>query len=241
MRSRIFYTDKYIEIAQNIKRFLNRQKNFLARANIESTRATGDAIQNIISEGFQTLLGKACTECITKLGRRAMGDVTFKDPDGICYAVDVKTHRIDTHFNMPNLTSVERLASFYESDKNCFVILLVTYAISGMKVKVSNVLFVPIEFLGWDCLTVGALGRGQIQIRNSNTISLNPQYSRKDWMLEFCERLFKFYPKERTKIAKSIARFHAVQSAWLAKADTWTAPPVEPRKVIETSGTETPT
>lgn len=39
-----------------------------------------------------------------------MADIAFKDRDDFYYVVDVKTHREDTKFNMPNLTSVERLA-----------------------------------------------------------------------------------------------------------------------------------
>ena len=33
--------------------------------------------------------------------------------------------------------------------------------------------FVPIELLDWSCLTLGALGWGQIQIANSNNIVIN--------------------------------------------------------------------
>ncbi len=72
--------------------------------------------------------------------------------------IDVKTHRTDTRFNMPNLTSVERLTRFYQDDKNYFVVLLVSYTVSGTALKVSGVRFVPIEFLMWECLTIGALG-----------------------------------------------------------------------------------
>ncbi len=46
-----------------------------------------------------------------------MADLAFQDQQGFYYVVDVKTHRTDTKFNMPNLTSVERLARFYEDDK----------------------------------------------------------------------------------------------------------------------------
>jgi hypothetical protein len=78
---------------------------------------------------------------------------------------------------------------------------------------------VPIEFLGWDCLTIGALGWGQIQIANSNYITVNPQYSRKEWMLELCDVLLEFYPKEITKINDRIGYFKQVQELWLAKPD----------------------
>jgi hypothetical protein len=234
MRSEIFYTDRYLQIQETVKKFLNAQEDFLSPRTVGSTRAVGDAIQDILSEGFQKLLGDVCGECSTDFARRAMADVAFTDPAGIYYVVDVKTHRTDTKFNMPNLTSVERLARFYESDSNCFVVLFVSYTIEGSRVVISEVRFVPIEFLGWDCLTIGALGWGQIQIANSNYIALKPQYSRKAWMLEMCDALLQFYPKEIAKIGKRIGRFEQVKGFWTNKADVWVAEPVEKPKTIRT-------
>lgn len=119
---------------------------------------------------------------------------------------------------MPNLTSVERLARFYEDDKNYFVILVVAYNIRGTHVEVDKVHFVPIEFLSWDCLTIGALGWGQIQIANSNRIDIAPQ-SRKKWMIELCDTLFEFYPAEISKIKERTDYFRKVKERWLAKED----------------------
>ena len=87
-----------------------------------------------------------------------MADLAFTDNEGFYTVVDVKTHREDTKLNMPNLTSVERLARFYESDSIIFCLILVRYAIQGTKVTATEVTFTPIEFLSWECLTVGALG-----------------------------------------------------------------------------------
>jgi hypothetical protein len=69
---------------------------------------------------------------------------------------------------MPNLTSVERLARFYGDNKNYFVLLLVSYKTEGEQLVFGNCIFSPIEYLDWSCLTLGALGWGQIQIANSN-------------------------------------------------------------------------
>lgn len=135
--------------------------------------------------------------------------------------VDVKTHREDTRFNMPNLTSVERLARFYESDTNVFSLILVRYSIEGTRVTASEVLFSPIEFLDWDCLTVGALGWGQIQIANSNDVRVIDKYSRREWMLELCEAMSEFYPREIGKIQERITRFNAVRDYWESKDDVW--------------------
>lgn len=199
--------------------FLNAQEDFLSANTINSPRAVGDALQTLLEQNFDKLLGEACAEYSASFARRAMADLAFRDAQGCYYIVDVKTHRTDTKFNMPNLTSVERLARFYEDDANYFVLLLVSYHIEDTKVAVTGVKFVPIEFLDWECLTIGALGWGQIQIANSNRVKINTNYSRKKWMLELCDVLLQFYPKEIAKIGLRIEHFEKVKEFWLKKAE----------------------
>ena len=150
-----------------------------------------------------------------------MADIAFKDKEDFYCIVDVKTHREDTKFNMPNLTSVERLSRFYEDDMNIFSLIMVKYVVEENRARATEVSFGPIEFLGWDCLTVGALGWGQIQIANSNFIRMNHGYSRKKWMLNLCEIMFDFYPKEIQKIQERIGRFQEVKRHWEQKTDIW--------------------
>jgi hypothetical protein len=219
MKSKIFSTRKYKEISKRTKDFLNSHADFLSESTAQSTRATGDAIEGILGENFQTILGDVCAEYSANFARRAMADLAFKDKQDIYYVVDVKTHREETKFNMPNLISVERLARFYEDDSNYFVLLFVKYRIEDIHVSISDVLFVPIEFLDWDCLTVGALGWGQIQIANSNYIEVNPRYSLKKWMLELCDIMLEFYPKEVGKIQTRIEYFQRVNKLWKSKSE----------------------
>jgi len=219
MKSKIFHSATYQEIENKIIKMMNSQEDFLSDTSTSSPRAAGDAIQSILSENFESILGENCGEYNSTFARRAMADIAFTDKNKLYYVVDVKTHRIDTHFNMPNLTSVERLTRFYEDDNNYFVILNVAYHIDGTKVNVTTVNFVPIEFLSWDCLTIGALGWGQIQIANSNNIQINPQYSRKKWMIKFCNVMLDFYPKEILKIDKRIKHFQKVKNIWEAKIE----------------------
>ncbi len=185
MRSPLFHTGRYIAAQDRIKAFLNAQERFLSGRTASSTRAVGDAIQEVLSSDFRTIVGQdICVNYSPQFARRAMADMAFEDPEGAYYVVDVKAHRLSTAFNMPNLTSVERLARFYEDDGNYFVVLMVTYEIDGLRVAVEEVTFVPIEFLDWGCLTIGALGWGQIQIANSNNVLVQPGYSRKSWMID---------------------------------------------------------
>src|SRR5256885_7967528 len=192
-KSLIFSGDVYRTIEAGILELVNAQADFLSAKTSASPRAVGDALQGIISENCSGVLGAFCSKYSAAFARRAMADLAFEDKEGFYYVVDVKSHREDTHFNMPNLTSVERLTRFYEDDKNYFVVLMVRYRIEGTKVIATAAHFVPIEFLAWECLTVGALGWGQIQIANANTITVRDGFSRKKWMIELCDIMLEFY------------------------------------------------
>jgi hypothetical protein len=219
-KSSLFYSDKHAEIQDRIRDFLNAQDAFLSASTVGNTRAVGDAIQDILSNHFQTILGShACINYSSQFARRAMADLAFEDADGFYYVVDVKTHRLSTKFNMPNLTSVDRLARFYEDTNNYFVLLMVSYDLEDLRVEIEEVRFVPIEFLAWDCLTIGALGWGQIQIANSNFVKINNNYSRKQWMIEMCDVLMDFYPREIAKINKRLDRFRKLKDEWLKRSD----------------------
>lgn len=216
-KSKIFHTGQYKKIEKRIRDALNGQPDFLLLQTIDKPRAVGDAIESILAENFASILGNLCKEYSSQFARRAMADFAFSDKDDLYYIVDVKTHRLDTKFNMPNLSSVERLSRFYEDDANYFVVLKVDYRVDNLNLIVDKVLFVPIEFLSWDCLTLGALGWGQIQIANSNNVVVSPSNKRKDWMIEMCDNILDFYPKEILKIEERIDHFRKVKEYWEGK------------------------
>jgi len=218
-KSKIFYTDTYKELEKEIADFLNKQTDFLSPRTIDSPRAVGDAIEGILVENFGTILGDLAKEYSAAFARRAMADCAFSDKDDFYYVVDVKTHRLDTKFNMPNLTSVERLSRFYEDDKNYFVVLKVDYRIEIPNLIIEKITFTPIEFLSWNCLTLGALGWGQIQIANANNVNFIPHNERKNWMIEMCDNLLEFYPKEILKINKRIDHFKKIKEYWQNKKE----------------------
>ena len=216
-QSKIFCTNTYKKLEEKIKKFLNKQPDFLSPSTIDSPRAVGDAIENILVDKFGEILGNLAKTYSSEFARRSMPDMAFTDKDDFYYVVDVKTHRLDTKFNMPNLTSVKRLSKFYEDDKNYFVVLKIDYKLRNLKVVIKKVTFVPLEFLSWDCLTLGALGWGQIQIANANIVTVKSKNRRKDWMIEMCDNLLNFYPKEIRKIHKRIDHFDGVKEYWRSK------------------------
>jgi hypothetical protein len=188
---------------------------------INSPRAIGDAVQDFMENNIaQCLPQKLVTNVNASFARRSMADLAFEDTTGNYYIVDVKTHNLGTNFNMPNLTSVERLAKYYSDMKNYFVLLLVSYIINDANIlHFDKCHFLPIEHLDWGCLTLGALGWGQIQIANSNIIKINTHNTRKNWMLQLCDALDLFYPNEITKIVRRIDHFKGIRKFWENQPD----------------------
>lgn len=188
---------------------------------LDSPRSVGDAVEsymkdcglrNILWQNFQIKLDDS-------FGRRAMADMAFEDSNGNKYYVDVKTHNLATDFNMPNLTSVKRINDFYESDKNHFCILIVSYYFSEKKQCFDDskidCKFNLIESFDWECLHLGALGWGQIQIANANNISFYKNISREKWMNTLCVKVCSFYDNEIEKIKDRKKLFIGSQAKWV--------------------------
>ncbi len=205
-------------IENNILNLLNSIPDFENERIFTHPRAVGDITQNILEEKIHTCFPSGLAKNFdANFGRRALEDISFMDNDDNYFAIDIKTHNRDTKFNMPNLTSVEKLSKFYKNDKNYFVILLAEYKVIDNKMSFDAVRLIPIEHLKWDCLSIGALGWGQIQITNSRIINIDSNQSRKEWMLKLCEKLNFFYPKEISKIEKRITHFEKVRKYWTDK------------------------
>jgi len=201
--------------------FLQANAGEFVGATINSPRAVGDIAQELIADNFQTFVPAGSISNYTQeFARRAMADLAFHDADQCYFVVDVKTHRLDSSFNMPNLTSVERLARFYQDANNFFILMKIGYTVTNQALVFSDVKFVPIEFVKWNCLTLGALGWGQIQIANANTVILDDTYTRKRWMLDLCDRLDLFYPTEISKIEKRMGYFKKVRAYWENQPDS---------------------
>lgn len=205
-----------VELLDHLKQ---NASEIVAPASLTSPRAVGDGVQDYLANtGLKEVMRGYGIKVDSKFSRRAMADMAFEDHHGRYYVVDVKTHNLDTDFNMPNLISVKRLSSFYEGDdKNNFCILVVEYKVSEGKIEYTNCHFKLIESFDWNCLTIGALGCGQIQIRNANNIAFDPDSTRKKWMLGLCTKLETFYDKEIEKINKRKKEFQESELKWKNK------------------------
>lgn len=214
MPSHLFDSEAVTATKTAIGRLVRDHESFLSETTARSPRAVGDALQDIIARGWLQIMPDA-QDVSLEGGRRAMGDLTFADRDGFEHVVDVKTHRADASFSMPNLTSVDRLDRLYRNRGTYFDILLVRYAVDGATISIGEIEFAPIEWLSWDCLTLGALGRGQIQIKNSRRIDIRVGQSRQAWMSELMRRLtHSFYPREVEKLQERVRHFSTSLTFW---------------------------
>lgn len=208
------------ELSNKILEILNRDAQTIVSVNsMSSPRSIGDAVQEFLAQrGLAEALAEIGISHIdSDFSRRSMEDIAFEDNSGNYYAVDVKTHNLSTQFNMPNLISVRRLANFYRNDSNTFCILIVSYEVVDNKLEYRECNFKPIEAFSWDCLTLGALGWGQIQIANANDLQFNQLTSRKRWMLDMCDKLETFYDEEIGKIAERKDWFSKIRQDWESK------------------------
>lgn len=197
---------------------LNSNNVFKTARVISSPRSVGDIVQEITGECLPECFPEGViVNFSAAFARKSMADVAFYDSSNNYFTVDIKTHNKNTNFNMPNLTSVERLAKLYEKDHKFFVILLVEYIIKEGQAVFTSARLIPIEHLEWNCLRIGALGWGQIQIANSNIININPEMTRKDWILQLCDHLEVFYPKEIKKLQNRLEYFAKIHEFWRNK------------------------
>lgn len=164
----------YDELKARIETFLRGRRSFIVSEEFRrSTRGVGDAIEGLVVDQFGNIAKGLIDSFDTDFTRLAMEDVSFRIGNKY-YAVDVKTHRDEPGFHMPNLISVKRLMDFYGDDNNHFVVSMIQYRLTdpgGLEDVVVD--FEPIEWFDWDCLRIGALGWGQLQFKNASDIRIN--------------------------------------------------------------------
>ena len=57
MKSSFFYDAHYLEVAEQIKNYINSAPDFLSSQTSRSTQAAGDAIKGLSAERFDSFLG----------------------------------------------------------------------------------------------------------------------------------------------------------------------------------------
>ena len=145
-------------------------------------RGIADIIEVIVSDIILNLKDQSIKESYEAKSKRSIEDVGLITTDYDDIKIDIKTHDSESDLSMPNLISISRIKKFYENDKNLLLYVFVKYHTDNNSIHISEVIVKSIEQIDWGCLTIGNLGKGQLQITNMNDISFNDFLSRKDWL-----------------------------------------------------------
>jgi hypothetical protein len=117
----------------------------------------------------------------------------------------VKTHFIqDEGFSMPNLISIKRLNKLLQDDTNELAYIFVDYKRHDGKVMIENIIIKYIWELDWSILRIGALGKGQLQIKDANQQLKFTNIGRKKWIERLKNEAISFYETELNKTKKEI-------------------------------------
>ena len=137
------------------------------------------------------------------LTNRTIDDFTLVS-NGRTHLYDVKSHFIQKKggFSMPNLISVKRLRDDVLMDESItlsYIFIHYEREEDG-KVIIKDVYVKYIWELDWSILRIGALGKGQLQIKNANKKFKDTKIGREKWFQELKKEVIAFYKKELPKM-----------------------------------------
>ena len=166
-------------------------------------RAVGDLLEansiELVKQKYPELIREASS-------KRSIDDFSIVDGEKEML-FDIKTHyiqNVEGAFSMPNLISVKRLKGVLEDPNKTLSYVFVDYTRVGDRLTVEDVTVKQIWELDWSMLRIGALGKGQLQIKDANKELTYTDIGRDKWFEIFKEEVRKFYIKQISKTEKEI-------------------------------------
>ena len=184
------------------KRLSSLVEDELDGSNIQQ-RGAGDKIEKIISDHVVSMdTGVVDILLESASSNRSMEDFQLTKGDQV-YKFDIKTRDVGKDFSMPNLGSIDRIRKFYENINNHMLYVFVTYDnthLDGEKViTILDIKVVCMEELDWSILTIGNLGKGQLQIKNMKNDLVYTDMGRENWYIELLRRGYFHYENTEGK------------------------------------------
>jgi hypothetical protein len=145
-------------------------------------RGIADIIEVIVSDIILNLKHQSIKESYEAKSKRSIEDVGLVTTEYDDIKIDIKTHDSNSDLSMPNLISISRIKKFYENDRNLLLYVFVKYVTNGRSIQILDTKVKAIEQLNWECLTIGNLGKGQLQVKNMDEITFQTFMTRNDWI-----------------------------------------------------------
>lgn len=182
-------------------------------------RTIGDLIENMVINIIKQNQGEIIQEVKLSKGKKSTEDVAFIS-DGVKYLLDPKSHNVDSDFSMPNLIAIEKLRKLLsknvekkkpvrKSKKPKKIVLpqelmfvFVDYKIEFDIVKIGSVNVTFVWELDMSMLGIGALGKGQLQIKNLNKDLVFTDEGKHIWFQRLRVEVKSYLEKQIIKIKK---------------------------------------
>ncbi len=165
-------------------------------------RAVGDKLEADTVDILKSIIPDNLIEAKSK---RSIDDFTLVF-DGNINLFDTKSHFIQDNggFSMPNLISVKRLKGVLEEESKTLSYVFIDYKRENGDVLIKDVHIKYIWELDWSILSIGALGHGQLQIKDANKALVFTNIGKKAWFDILKVKTVEFYKKQILKIQKEM-------------------------------------
>ena len=170
-------------------------------------RTVGDLIESKVSEILYNSNNELISERRGPRSKKSIEDVTLIS-NGVTYYVDPKTHNINSDFSMPNLTSVDKIKKLFNTPNQELIYVFVSYEVTDGVIVIKDIKVFFIWEIDSTILGVGALGKGQLQIKNANDELVFTNKGKTAWFSDFKVLVQQFLAKQIIKINKQIVEWN---------------------------------
>lgn len=164
-------------------------------------RTIGDLVEKKVIEIILQNQNPIINEVKLSTGKKSMEDVSVVS-DGVTYMLDPKSHNVDSEFSMPNLSSISRIKKLFDNDKKEMMYVFVDYKIDGQVVRIEDIKVLYLWELDMSMLGIGALGKGQLQIKNLNKELVISDEGKQIWYGKLKTQVKEYLAKQIKKIEK---------------------------------------
>ena len=166
-------------------------------------RTVGDLIESKVSEILRNSRSELITEKRAPRSKKSIEDVTLVSGT-VLYYIDPKTHDVNSDFSMPNLTSIEKIKKLFLNQNEELVYVFVSYRLQNAMINIVDIKVFFLWELDVSILGIGALGKGQLQIKNANNKLVFTSIGKDNWYKGFKKLVQEYLKKQIIKIKKQI-------------------------------------
>lgn len=195
--------EKINPVKQHIKKLLDENLKTFELVKGGQQRTVGDLIESKVLEILYNSNSELISEKRPPRGVKSIEDVTLVS-DKIVYYVDPKTRNINAKFSMPNLTSVEKIKELFLSDNEELIYVFINYSLINGMVVIEDIKVFFIWELDSSILGIGALGKGQLQIKDAKKELIFTNKGKLRWFSDFKILVQEYLKKQIIKINTQI-------------------------------------